>query len=433
MVGKYLDVLIGFVARILYYIDKYKLSFDKAFQYTLRDYKEKVKSYSLKRFYDVAWNVVLSYYKLRFLEERIFGAHKGYKRLVTLWVVFLGEQLLGEVSGYNRLKRKFTRNIPKRIDLEEELSRLDTIERLAIELSYPKWFVELLSKYMDLSGLKKMLESMNKKFYWIRVNTLKIDVDKAIKLLEAEDIVVEPDKNLWYMLKVIDYKKPLYQLQLLQQGYIVAQDKASAMVVEALAPQPGDKILDACAAPGIKASLIMQLTENRAELVLVDISRDRTYNMVKLLRKYGVDTSKVEVVIADSTKPTINRRLDKALLDVPCSSSGALPRDPSIRIHLEDVEWVKRFPYLQRMLLEANIPFADEIVYATCSLIPWEGEEVIEYIMKTCRNVDLAKPDIPGVSGYKGYDVSSRVVRFFPHMHRTEGFFLAKIISYSTS
>jgi len=429
MVGKYLETLISFTARMLYYIDKYKLSFDKAFQYTVKDYKDKLRGYSLKRFYDVSWNVVLNYHKLRFIEKKIYGVNKGYKRLVMLWATYFGENLLYEISGYERLKRKFTKSLPRPINIDEELSKLDFIDRLSVRLSYPKWFVKLLSKYLDEHELRLLLESLNKEFYWIRVNTLKIDIDKAIRLLEAEDVIVEPDRDLWYMLKVVDYKKPLYQLQLLQQGYVITQDKASAMVVEALKPESGERILDACSAPGIKASLIMQLTENRAYLVLVDISRDRTYNMVKLLKKYGVDTERVEVLIADSTKPTINRKLDKVLVDAPCSSSGTMPRDPSIRIHLEDLEWVKRFPELQRRLLTTNLELGIEVVYAVCSLIPWEGEEVIEYVISSHSNVELVKPDIPGVGGYQGFSVSNKVIRFFPHIHRTEGFFITKIVS----
>ncbi len=428
MVGKYLETLMSFTARMLYYIDKYKLSFDKAFQYTVKDYKDKLRGYSLKRFYDVSWNVVLNYHKLRFIEKKIYGTNKGYRRLVMLWAIYFGENLLSEILGYERLKRKFAKSLPRSIDLDEELSKLNFIDRLSVELSYPKWFVELLSKYLGKHELRLLLESLNKEFYWIRVNTLKIDVDKAIRLLEAEDVIVEPDKDLWYMLKVIDYKKPLYQLQLLQQGYVITQDKASAMVVEVLKPKPGERILDACSAPGIKASLIMQLTENKAYLVLIDISRDRTYNMVKLLKKYGVDVNRIEVVIADSTKPTINKKLDKVLVDAPCSSSGTMPRDPSIRIHLEDLKWVKSFPELQKRLLTANLKLGDEVIYAVCSLIPWEGEEVIEHIISLHSNVDLAKPDIPGAGGYQGFSVSDKVIRFFPHIHRTEGFFTVKII-----
>ncbi len=427
MVGKYLKTLVDFVARMLYYVDKYKLSFDKAFQYTLSDYKKRLRGYSLKRFYDVSWNVVLNYYKLRFIEERIYGATKGYRRLVVLWIYYLGKKLLGEISEYNRFIRKFSKNMPKDIDLDEELSKLDRVSRIAVELSYPKWFIELLLKYMNINEVVRLLESMNKEFYWIRVNTLKIDVDKAVKLLEAENVIVEQDKDLWYMLKVIDYSKPLYQLELLKEGYIITQDKASAMVVEALEPTVNDVIIDMCSAPGIKASLVMQLTENKANMVLIDISRDRVYNMVKLLKKYGVDMDKVQIVIADSTKPPISYRVDKVLLDAPCSSSGTLPRDPSIRIHLSDIKWVKRFPELQLRLLKSAIKLGSEVVYAVCSLIPWEGEEIVEKVVEEENNIVLDKPSIPGSNGYEPYSISERVIRFFPHIHRTEGFFIAKI------
>ena len=427
--SKYLKHLVAFTSRLLYYAHKHKLSFDKAFQYVVRDMKDKLKGYSLRRFYEVSWRITLDYYKLRFLERKIYGANKGYRRLVMLWLSFFGEKYLEDLKEYNRVRRKYVKSLPKHIVFDEMIASVeDRIEKLAIEKSYPLWFTKLMVEHIGYTEASRLLDAMNKEYYWIRINTLKIDYDKALKLLEAEDVVFEVDKDLWYMLKVIDYKKPLYQLELLKQGYIITQDKASAMVVEALKPKPNEKILDACAAPGIKASLIMQLTDNKADLILIDISRNRLNSMVKLLRHYGVDMNRVEILLADSIHRITRSRVDKALLDAPCSSSGTIPRDPAVKLHLDDISWIKRFPKIQYGLLNTVVEEAEETIYATCSLIPWEGEEIIEKIVKNKPNIILEEPLRKGHPGYSTYSIAAKVRRFFPHIHRTEGFFISKII-----
>ncbi len=428
--SKYLNRLTAFVSRLLYYAHKHKLSFDKAFQYVAREMRRELKGYSLRRFYEIAWNIVLNYYKLRFIEREIYGVNKGYRRLVMLWLSFYGDSYLGDIKGYINIKRKFLKNLPRNINTTNVIEEItDSIEKLAVEESYPYWFVKILTENLGYEETRKLLKAMNREFYWIRVNTLKIDYDKALKMLEAEGVIFEIDKDLWYMLKVLDYKKPLYQLELLKQGFIITQDKASAMVVEALNPHPGERILDACAAPGIKASLIMQLTSNKADLVLIDLSRNRLNSMVKLLKLYGVDINRIEIILADSMHKIMRDRIDKALLDAPCSSSGTIPRDPAVKLHLDDLSWIKRFPALQYKLLNTVVDEALETIYATCSLIPWEGEEVIEKIISVKPNIILKEPLPKGSIGYRRYSIASKVRRFFPHIHRTEGFFIAKIIN----
>ncbi len=432
--SKYLERIIVFASKVLYYAHKYKLSFDKAFQYVAKEMKDELKNYGLRRFYQMSWDIVLNYYKLRHIEKIVYGANKGYKRLVMLWLVLYGDKYLQDIKGYDRVKKRFVKNLPrksydKNIILTAPNTN-DNIEKLSIEKSFPYWFVKILVDNLGLDETERLLDAMNKEFYWIRINTLKIDYDKALKILEAEGVTYRVDKDLWYMLEVVDYKKPLYQLELLKQGFIITQDKASAMVVEALEPQANDRILDACAAPGIKASLIMQLTDNKANLILVDISRNRLNSMVKLLKLYGVDLDRVEVILADSVHKNIRGRVDKALLDAPCSSSGTVPRDPAVKLHLDDISWVKRFPKLQYNLLNTVIEEAHETIYATCSLIPWEGEEVLEKLLENRNDVELQDPIDKGRHGYSRYSVSNKVRRFFPHVHRTEGFFVSKILGY---
>jgi len=255
---------------------------------------------------------------------------------------------------------------------------------------------------------------------------LKADVEHVIESLLSKGVVVRKDRDLDYMLEVISYNKPLYQLEEVWKGYIILQDKASAMVVEALEPSEHDTILDMAAAPGVKDTLIMQLTNNSARIIAVDVSLERLKRAKKVMRMYGIDLSKIELVNMDSTRLQLSRAVDKVLIDAPCSSSGAIGKDPAIKIHLKDESWVGRFLSLQEAMIRRALYLGNKpyIVYAVCSILPFEGEEQISKLSST---VEVLKPRIPGSPGYSSYGpLARKFKRFYPHIHFTQGFFISK-------
>ncbi len=424
---KRVEALVDFTAQVLYIVMTKHVSHDRAFQEALRGPAGRAsKHVPLRILYRVSRRVVSDYYLLRRAEEHVYGARGSARRMARLWLLLRADpELLGPLwDGVERLRRRMLRTMPRRLESVEEL--LDTIsspiERISVELSYPGWLVEKMVKLLGLEEAKRLLEWLNEEVWWIRVNTLKADVDTVARRLEEKGVVVRRDPDLPYMLQVVDYQTPLHHLEEMWKGEIVFQDKASAMVVEALEPEPGDTILDLAAAPGVKASLVMQLTGNRARLVLCDVSWERIARMKRLLRLYGVDMTRVEIVNTDSTTLDLRLKPTKVLVDAPCSSTGTIGRDPAVKVHLEDPSWATRFPPLQRQLLAKALLYEAPTVYATCSILPEEGEEVVETV-----NAAVEEPRIPGSPGYQGYRVASLVKRFFPHLHRTQGFFIARL------
>ena len=429
MTDKRVEALLDFSAQVLYEILRRHLGFDKAFQAALHSPKAAAtKHIPLKMLYKVSRSVVSDYYLLRYAENYIYGRRgDSTRRLVRLWLLLrANEEFFGTLwDPVRRYRKKLLKSLPRRIESVDELVENieDLVERLAVKLSYPRWFVEIFVRRLGIDETRELLEELNKEKWWIRVNTLKADVDTIAEKLYEKGVVVRRDKDLEYMLEVIDYNEPLHHLDEMWRGEIVFQDKASAMVVEALQPSENDKILDLAAAPGIKASLVMQLTENKARLVLVDVSWERARRMMRLLRLYGVDMSRVEIVVADSREWRPRTTFDKTILDAPCTSSGTVGKDPAVKIHLEDESWVTRFPQLQHDLLRAALlTDTDMIVYATCSLLPSEGEEHFKDLEHMLR-----EPPIPGSLGYPDYAFSRLVRRFFPHKHSTQGFFIASL------
>jgi 16S rRNA (cytosine967-C5)-methyltransferase len=433
-VEKRAEHFINFAAKYLYKVLTRHVGHDMAFRETSEEYRKAYKYLSPKLLYRATFRMSSDYYLLRYMEKEVFGRSAGTKRLAKMWIIVRKDELarLAPEMNIEQLVRKLEKSMPRPVpSLEEVLEKLhDPVQRLAVKYSFPVWFVHDLVERLGLSETELLLRELNEEKWWIRVNTLKTDVERVVQSLEEKGVVVQRDPDLPYMLKVVDYSMPLHHLDEMWQGEIVFQDKASAMVVEALRPEPNDTILDLAAAPGVKDSLIMQLTENRARIIAVDVSWERIKRTKRLLRLYGVDLARVEIINADSRMLTIQgSSIDKVLLDAPCTSTGAMVKDPAVKIHLEDQTWVARFPQLQRHMLETALALRREIVFAVCSILAVEGEEHIASILGKGRHTPV-KALSSASPGYRPYSFRDRVHRFFPHVHDTQGFFIAKLVPY---
>jgi len=288
-------------------------------------------------------------------------------------------------------------------------------------LSYQRWFYEKLASLMG-GEVEELLGEMNRKRWWLRINTLKASEEKVLRQLDHEGVEYEVDKHFPYMVFVKHSPKPVRLLKPVKEFKAIPQDKASAAVVSALNPEPGDVILDMAAAPGMKTSLIMMLAENQARVIAVDISYRRLLTCANLLMKLGVDLSKVHLIAADSRDVTLHKVFDKVLLDAPCSNSGAVSKDPGVKIHLTPSK-VMHYSEIQRSMIRKAVKHAGGlVVYSTCSIMPEEGEEIVAAVrdaVKLIRKYSWASP------GYRVVNFHDKVMRFFPHKHLTEAFFLA--------
>ncbi len=402
--------LVTFVAEVLYTVSRYNISMDRAFQHVKKRWGA-----GNKTLYDVVADVLRNYYLLDYMAAHMFGASSN-KAIVRAWLLWKGRDFFrnrSDVAAYIRKIRKSARAAPS--DVLSGLKSLDHETYLSLAYSYPRWVVERIVRYMGSGEAEFLLSELNRERIWIRVNTLLADVDKTVKVLEEQGIYVEPDRDVWFLLRVVGSKRPVHRAEVFRTGRAIVQDKASAMTVLSLAPSGDEHIVDACAAPGMKTSLIMQLTENKARVTAVDISKRRIRNMVRLLRRLGVDLSRVDVVVADS-RLVVPNSFDRALLDAPCSSSGAAGRDPAIKVALRRREKVRWYVELQRDLLRAVASRGRPVLYATCSILPEEGEEVV-------AGYRTRKPLAILADAYGG----THAGRTFPHLHMSEGFFMALV------
>ena len=210
----------------------------------------------------------------------------------------------------------------------------------------------------------------------------------------------------------------------------------------ALAPQENERILDMSAAPGGKASHIAALMKNTGVLFANDVNSDRTKAIVGNFHRLGVVNSVITCM--DGRKfPTIMKGFDRVLLDAPCSGTGVIAKDQSVKIN-KDEQDIQRCYNLQRELLLAAIDCLNAksesggyLVYSTCSILPEENEWVVDYALKK-RNVKLVDTGLDfGTEGFTNFrqfrfHPSMKLTkRFYPHAHNMDGFFVAKFKKFS--
>ncbi|MEL9969493.1 MAG: RsmB/NOP family class I SAM-dependent RNA methyltransferase [Metallosphaera sp.] len=279
--------------------------------------------------------------------------------------------------------------------------------------SLPRWIFERMYPLLGDNGMAGLYSRRS----WVRVNTLKGDRDEIIESLRVKGYSFSLDEDFDFLLNWISPKPS--STDEFREGLIIPQDKSSAIVVSVLNPKPGENILEIGGSPGGKTSLIQQITNNSSYVVSLDISEKRVNLQRRLLRLWGVEN--VDVLLADGSNFRV-RKVDKILIDAPCSNSGTINVDPSIPFRLTKTE-LNKLVRIQREILKNAFSSGVEIVYSTCSLFPEEGEKQVEIYSKYLEKVT----NDPAHFGYKRSKVWMRVMRTYPSLDQSEGFFISKI------
>jgi len=265
----------------------------------------------------------------------------------------------------------------------------------------------------------------------IRVNTLRIDEGELVERLRGRGVHLEkvPWTRYGYLVRSCPF--PLGARPEYLMGYYFIQDPASMYACEVLDPDKKDLVLDMAAAPGGKTTYLAQLMENQGTVVAVELNRRRMKSLRSNVSRLGGEN-----VIAIRTNALtvggFGLAFDKVLLDAPCTGSGTLPRNPEAA--LKNRGDVERCTITQEALLEAAVRVLRKrgiIVYCTCSFLPEENELILEralnmYPLKV-EKVEHGEPALTSCYGRVLRPELRRARRFYPHLHGTQGFFIARL------
>ncbi len=300
-------------------------------------------------------------------------------------------------------------------------------EKISLRTFHPIWFVKYCIDLFGKSEAVSLLEgNLAPPETCIRINTLRGEETEILGRLEAEGLKVEKVEPLRHTFRVLGFKKPLSRTDSYRLGFFFVQDKASCFAAEAADPNPGAAVVDICAAPGAKTTYLAQLMRNQGSIYSLDYSRRRMQVWRQEVGRMWVNIA--SPVIADARNPLpLEVEADLAILDPPCTSTGIFAKLPAAkwRLSLKSIE--KMVDVQLKMINECSskVKRGGTLVYSTCSITAEENEELICRFLDQHKEFSLIeiKPKM-GLPGLKGLD---KCQRLYPHVHNSNGFFIAKL------
>ncbi|KAK3362284.1 NOL1/NOP2/sun family putative RNA met [Lasiosphaeria hispida] len=273
----------------------------------------------------------------------------------------------------------------------------------------------------------------------IRTNTLRTHRRDLAQALINRGVTLEP-VGKWSKvgLQVFESNVPLGATPEYLAGHYILQAASSFLPVMALCPQENERVLDMAAAPGGKTTHMAALMKNTGVIFANDPSKSRSKGLIGNIHRLGARNTIVCNYDAREF-PRVIGGFDRVLLDAPCSGTGVIAKDPTVKTNRDEKDF-KVLPHVQKQLLLAAIDSVNHasktggyLVYSTCSVMVEENEQVVAYALSRRPNVKLVETGLPfgkeGFTGFMGKEFHHSLKltrRFYPHLYNVDGFFVAK-------
>ncbi len=271
--------------------------------------------------------------------------------------------------------------------------------------AFPKW---LAARWLPRFGA----DECHRLGFWfagpaaltLRCNPLRVERDAFLAACAAKGIDAEPGS----LPQAVRLRKPIPVRDLpgFEDGWFSVQDETSMRVAAALAPAPGSRVLDLCAAPGGKATHLAELMADEGVVIACDVDERRLRTVEELSRRLGLKSVKTGLVHPDGAGVP-SGPFDAVLVDAPCTNTGVLGRRPEVRWRLkpDDVRFLSEMQTrLLRLAVERVRP-GGAVVYATCSIEPEENRGVVEAVLRATHGMacEAEEESVPGRPADGGY------------------------------
>jgi 16S rRNA (cytosine967-C5)-methyltransferase len=311
----------------------------------------------------------------------------------------------GPQAGFiNAILRGYLREAGATRKLLADLKTTDP----ATGCSHPGWLVARWQKHFGAEKTAQLLDWNNtppKTF--ARVNSLKTDAGKLVEKWREENVEYDFVRRDWLEENLVFELKshpPLNSLGSFRDGWFYIQDPGTLLAPRELAAQPGETILDLCAAPGGKTTVIAQLVRNEGKITACDVSEERLKLIRENCRRLGVNCVEFcssrgnEAQTSDSafrtphsefsqsllTSAATIKRFNRILVDAPCSNTGVMRRrvDLRWRIQLAEISRLRQAQLDLLKLAATRLKPGGVLIYSTCSLEPEENGEVVAEFLR---------------------------------------------------
>ena len=330
------------------------------------------------------------------------------------------------VNTVSALKKKWAKGLVNGV-LRNYLRQAESLQKEletkpAVKNSHPEWLLNIIKTAWPQQWTDIAAENNRQAPMSLRVNLLKTDRDDYLNRLSAAGISATASLITATGI-TLDSPCPVDVLPGFNDGLVSVQDIAPQLAADLLDLHPGQTVLDACAAPGGKAAHIMEASSGNVELTAVEIDAKRLQRINQNMQRLGHSLTALQGDASTPKKWWQGQKFDRILLDAPCSGSGVIRRHPDIKL-LRRASDVNNLAEQQLKLLLALWPLLKEggkLLYATCSILPQENEDIIhsflaqeDNAMEQCIDVNY------GHSRQHG-------IQILPGEHQMDGFFYARL------
>lgn len=334
---------------------------------------------------------------------------------------------------------------------EEGRSRTEYVDRLIKDIcdyfGYTPFLAEKLFNLFSATEAMEFFEANEiARPTTIRTNTLKTRRRDLAQTLVNRGVNLQPIGSWTKVgLQIFDSQVPIGATPEYLAGQYILQAASSFLPVMALSPQENERVLDMAAAPGGKTTFISAMMNNTGCVFANDFNKSRTKSLIANIHRLGC--SNTIVCNYDAREfPKVIGGFDRVLLDAPCSGTGVIGKDESVKVSRTEKDFIQ-IPHLQKQLLlsaidsvDANSATGGVIVYSTCSVAVDENESVVDYALRKRPNVKLVETGLQigkeGFTSYRGkhfHPSISMTRRYYPHTYNVDGFYVAKFQKISSS
>ena len=303
----------------------------------------------------------------------------------------------------------------------------DPTTRLGTLYSYPDWIVQVWLNQLGVDETEQLCEWMNRPPHIdLRVNTRQSSLEEVEAAFQEAAIPLSRIPHLPQGLRLLVPAGNIQQLPGFEQGWWIVQDSSAQLVGYLVDPQPGQMVIDACAAPGGKTMHLAELMQEEGTLWACDRTSSRLKKLQQNASRLGLQS--IQICSGDSThQPQFVNQADRVLLDVPCSNLGTLNRHADARWR-QSPETVEELVLLQRNLLghaATWVRSGGSLIYSTCTLHPAENEELIRAFLAEHPDWQIEPP--PANSPPAAFLSREGWIKVWSHRYDMDGFFMVRL------